>query len=134
MAQIKKEVEKIIQRQTLLFCGAEAMHHVNGRIVRGNRFADPARQIVALRTNSGVLHDARGIPVSYGSPGFPDACACICGRFVGIEFKGTGQRQTPNQVAWQTAIEDAGGVYILADSFSYVRQMITGLVEIWKAR
>ncbi len=124
-----KEVEKIIQRQTLLFCGTEATHIVMGRVIGGNRFTDPKRRIAALRVNSGTLRDERGIPVSYGSPGFPDMVACICGRFVGIEFKSAGEKQTSNQIAWQAAIEDAGGVYVVVDSFSYAQQIITGMVE-----
>lgn len=71
---------------------------------------------MAWSNNTGVLRDRDDRPVRYGLPGSSDIIAIIAGRFVGIEAKVGRDRQRPNQVAFATAVQRAGGLYILARS------------------
>ncbi len=58
------------------------------------------------------------------APGAPDVVAILSGRYIGIEFKRHGGKQTPNQVTFQESVEAAGGRYVLAES---VGQMSAGI-------
>jgi hypothetical protein len=53
-------------------------------------------------------------PVRIGLPGTADIIACHRGRFVAVEVKVDRDRQRPDQANFQAAIEDAGGIYVLA--------------------
>lgn len=58
-------------------------------------------------------------------PGRPDIVCCVSGRFVGIEVKReSGGVQSEAQIYHQKLIENAGGVYILADSLDDVKRII----------
>jgi hypothetical protein len=52
-----------------------------------------------------------------GTPGSADISATIKGRSVKIEVKYGKDRQSDAQKAYQKAIEEAGGVYVIARDF-----------------
>lgn len=52
--------------------------------------------------------------VKVGLPGVSDVLACYRGRMVAIEIKVGRDRQRPEQQRFQTAIEENGGLYVLA--------------------
>jgi hypothetical protein len=54
--------------------------------------------------------------IRFGLPGQSDIQGVLDGRWVGVEVKTARGKQRQNQVAFQRAIEAAGGVYILARS------------------
>ena len=70
------------------------------------------------RNNTGAMRDVRGQLVRYGQLGSADllGLASPAGRFVAIEVKALGGRQTALQLAWQQMVERHGGVYIVAVS------------------
>lgn len=61
----------------------------------------------------------------YGLKGSADILACIDGRFVAVEAKCGRDKQQPEQIRFQTAIEKAGGIYILARSVDDVRAVLS---------
>ena len=64
----------------------------------------------------GPLHISGGRLVQYGATGQADIL-CVCrGRLLAIEVKTAKGRQSLAQVAWQRALEAAGGVYVVARS------------------
>lgn len=64
-----------------------------------------------VRTKNGFA------PMRFGGrPGQPDIMGCYWGLFFGIEVKTKTGTQEPDQIDWQSAIEAAGGCYILARS------------------
>jgi len=62
----------------------------------------------------GPLYISGGRLVSYGVEGQADIMAIVGGRFIAIECKSPRGRQSTAQIAWQRAVEAAGGVYVLA--------------------
>lgn len=68
------------------------------------------------RNNTGAAKMANGRFVSFGVKGAPDIVCCIKGKFVGIEVKRTGGKQSVEQKLFQQALERSGGIYILAYS------------------
>jgi hypothetical protein len=75
------------------------------------------RAVVAV-TDAGMLAKM-GLGMSCGIPtGWPDITACLpsLGRFLGVEVKAPGGRQSPEQKLMQARIEALGGLYILAHS------------------
>jgi hypothetical protein len=55
--------------------------------------------------------------------GISDIIACLygpshIGRFVAIEIKNTGDRQSPDQIRNQEEVENAGGVYLIIEKLS----------------
>ncbi|HMQ92497.1 MAG TPA: hypothetical protein PKA33_15990 [Amaricoccus sp.] len=54
--------------------------------------------------------------ISFGLPGQSDIQGCLDGRWIGIEVKTAKGKQRKSQVAFQRAIEAAGGVYLIARS------------------
>lgn len=61
----------------------------------------------------------------YGKPGSSDILACISGRFVGVECKCGRDKVRKNQQNFGTALERAGGIYIVARSVDDVRNRLT---------
>lgn len=70
------------------------------------------------RNNTGAMVDARGQLVRYGQPGSADLLGLVApdGRFVAIEVKRPGGRQTELQRSWQAMVERHGGVYVVVTS------------------
>lgn len=81
-----------------------------------------------LRDNGAYFFKVHGS--SFMVPGIPDIVACIKGKFVGIEVKNTGKlyNQSEHQKIHQKLIEEAGGVYILADSLKTVKERLCDLI------
>ena len=61
--------------------------------------------------------------------GMPDIVCVIRGRFIGIEVKSAIGRQSPEQHEWQERIKKAGGVYILARSWTEIERAISSIDE-----
>lgn len=80
---------------------------------------------MAWQNATGALKDATGRLIRYGLPGSSDIIAIIAGRFVGIEAKVGRDQQRPNQAAFATAVQRAGGIYILARSVDDVINALT---------
>jgi hypothetical protein len=68
------------------------------------------------RNNVGVfrrLYDDTKVRCGLGL-GSADLVGCYRGRLFGVELKTPIGRQSPEQRAWQRAVEQAGGLYVLA--------------------
>ena len=63
--------------------------------------------------------------IRYGLPGSSDILSCIKGRFVGVECKVGRDRVRDNQKNFGTALERAGGIYIVARSVDDVRARLS---------
>ena len=59
-----------------------------------------------------------------GAVGSPDIVCVIKGRYVGIECKRVGGKQSPAQAEFQRQLEAAGGVYVLAFSIDDIEKQI----------
>lgn len=68
------------------------------------------------RQNTGATRTATGGFLRFGIKGAPDIVAVKDGRYIGIECKSEKGIQSPDQKAFQLALELAGGRYILARS------------------
>lgn len=62
-----------------------------------------------------------------GMYGAPDIIAVIKGKYVGIEVKSKRGKQSPHQKLFQTKLEAAGGVYLLAYSIDDVLQSLSDI-------
>jgi len=70
--------------------------------------------VLVWRQNVGVGRTLDGRHARWGTPGQPDICAIVGGRFIGIEVKRPrGGRQSAAQRRWEAACVAAGGVYIV---------------------
>lgn len=65
--------------------------------------------------NVGIYKKATGCYIPTGMKGVPDIIAVIKGKFIGIECKMPGKKQTESQVEFQNKLEEAGGIYWLID-------------------
>lgn len=74
------------------------------------------KKIFHYRNNTGATKTASGGFMRFGAKGSPDIIAVVDGFYVGIECKMGSGRQSPDQKAFQEALEEAGGIYILARS------------------
>ncbi len=70
------------------------------------------------RMNTGALPDQHGRMVRFGVPGCADILGILrpSGRFLAIEAKAPGGKQSAQQKLFQTAVMNAGGVYLLVYS------------------
>lgn len=84
--------------------------------------------LLLWRNNTGAMRDHRGQLVRYGQPGSADVLglAAPSGRFVALEVKAPGGKQSELQAAWQRAVEQRGGIYLLVTS---VDEAVAGLVR-----
>ena len=69
----------------------------------------------------GVMRKGRYCPSPTITKGTSDIIASYAGRFVAIEVKRLGAKQTADQATFQKNVEASGGVYILAYSVNDVR-------------
>lgn len=100
-----------------------------------------ARGIFAWRNNTGAFageHNGKKRFVRFGFPGVADILGIIrteaevgsgihrntFGRFLSIEVKRPGGKQTDDQKAFQEAVERNGGIYILASSLEDVMEVL----------
>lgn len=74
------------------------------------------------RTNTGALFDSRGQLVRYGVLGGPDVTGILGphGRYLGIECKAPGGKQSKEQLAFQRMVVSLGGLYVVAYSIEDV--------------
>jgi hypothetical protein len=82
---------------------------------------------VFWRVNVGLGQSPDGRKIRYGLPGQADIAGCFRGRHVEIEIKTATGRQSRQQARWQHAIEQAGGVYVLARSVGDAIAALEGL-------
>jgi hypothetical protein len=69
------------------------------------------------RNNSGALQDKSGRVVRFGKVGSSDIIGLTrYGRFVGVECKAKGNKQSPEQSEFERLIRYHNGIYILAYS------------------
>jgi hypothetical protein len=61
-------------------------------------------------------HKGKRRAIKLGPTGSPDVAGILPphGRYIGVETKIKPNTQTAAQLAWQNAVEQAGGIYILA--------------------
>lgn len=76
------------------------------------------------QNNTGVYKHSTGRYIPSGKKGLPDIVAVVGGKFVGIECKRKGGVQTESQKLFQTQLERAGGLYILARSIEDVECLV----------
>ena len=81
------------------------------------------KRVFHWRQNSGAFRTERGGFYLIGIKGAPDIFAIKDGICYGIEVKDVKGRQNENQIAFQQAFEEAGGVYILAKRLEDVYQI-----------
>ena len=84
--------------------------------------------LVLWRNNTGAMRDERGQLVRYGQPGSADVLGLAApdGRFVALEIKAPGGKQSELQRAWQQMVERHGGIDWLVTSVDEAR---AGLVR-----
>lgn len=75
-----------------------------------------AHKIFAWRQNSGAFETKTGGFYRISTPGIPDIIAVYKGKFLGIECKMPGKKQSASQVEFQRKLEKAGGTYLLIDN------------------
>ena|SRR5690349_1756793 len=68
------------------------------------------------RVNVGIAATPDGRKMRYGLRGQADIAGVLNGRHVEIEVKTATGRQSVQQRRWQSAVERAGGVYLVARS------------------
>lgn len=71
---------------------------------------------VFWRVNVGRAVNQSGAVVRFGLPGQADIAGVLRGRHIEVEVKTPTGRQSDAQRRWQTAVERAGGRYVLARS------------------
>lgn len=75
------------------------------------------KKIFHYKNNTvGIYKQSTGQYIPSPSKGAPDIVAVIQGKYIGIEVKAPNGKQSENQVAFQSNLENAGGLYILAFS------------------
>lgn len=79
------------------------------------------------RINNVPVYDSardryRALP-KHTMPGFPDIIVIKDGFFVGLEVKGPGGRQSPEQKEFERACKAAGGEYYVVRSIDDVREI-----------
>ena len=82
------------------------------------------RGIFHYRQNTGMAKLKGGFWVRFGKPGAPDIVAIVAGRFIGIEVKKVGGKQSSAQKEYELELTRAGGLYIVANCVEHVEMMI----------
>lgn len=93
------------------------------------RAGSPVR---VFRNNVGSLPDGNGGRVTFGlGKGSADLIGLIVGsgRFLGVEIKRPGQKQTPEQKAWAKTIETYGGIAIVLRSVEEAEEFLRGVIN-----
>lgn len=73
-----------------------------------------ALKIFHYRNNSGVTiseYKGKKRMIRFGATGSPDIIVVINGRYIGFEIKDVKGKQSESQIAFQEALEQAGGAY-----------------------
>ena len=83
-----------------------------------------AKRIFHYRNNSGAFKRDDGHFYRFGALGSPDIVCVFKGRYIGIECKDIKGKQNENQIAFQKALEDAGGLYLLVQSLDDITKIL----------
>jgi hypothetical protein len=85
--------------------------------------AHPRLRLWRQNTGAATLN---GRLVRFGTPGAADVQGIIrpTGRFLAIETKAPGKKQSEEQVKWQRMVEEHGGLYVLARSLEEVDEAL----------
>jgi hypothetical protein len=83
-----------------------------------------AQKVFHFRNNTGALKTEAGHFIRFGAIGSPDIICVVDGRFIGLEIKGTGGTQSPQQRDFQRRLEKAGGIYILCYELDNVQEIL----------
>lgn len=79
-------------------------------------------QIFFRRANTGAMQNGKRF-IRFGKPGDPDIICSYMGKFIAIEVKAEGEKQTDAQKRYQADLENLGeGKYILAYSLEDVKR------------
>lgn len=88
---------------------------------------DLAPRAFFYRTNTGGAHVGDGF-IKFGIPGQADVTGVAGGRFVALELKRRTGKQRKTQVAYQSRVEAAGGLYIVVrsvdDALNPIRELL----------
>jgi len=85
------------------------------------------KKIFHYRNNSGAMvseYQGKKRFMRFGAVGSPDIVCIKSGKYIGIEVKGTGAKQSENQLNFQSNMEYAGGQYVLAYSLEDVMKYL----------
>lgn len=93
--------------------------HVQGQILNWLE----RKGIFHYRQNTGGAK-LKGFYVKFGKKGAPDIVAICEGRYVAIEVKREGGKQSAAQIEYMNNVIVAGGLYILADRLEDVTQLL----------
>ena len=78
----------------------------------------PHKIFIWRNNTQGTYIKSKGSYMFHGLKGVPDLIGMTnVGRFIGIETKATGKKQSEDQIKFETECKKMGGIYILADSF-----------------
>lgn len=85
--------------------------------------AHPRLRLWRQNTGAATLN---GRLVRFGTPGAADIQGILrpAGRFLAIETKAPGKKQSEEQVKWQRMVEDHGGLYVLAHTLETVDEAL----------
>lgn len=86
------------------------------------------KRILHYRNNVAAF-TVEGRFVRCGTPGLPDIICIIEGKFVGIELKAPGKKQTTEQVHWEQLIKEAKGHYFLCHSLEDVIRQVEEILN-----
>lgn len=92
----------------------------------------PGAQTRVWRNNTGVLKDARGIPVRFGlAVGSADLVGIVApsGRFLAVEVKMPNGRLTPEQEAWLATVRRFGGIAEVARSIEDAEKILRSITN-----
>ncbi len=81
------------------------------------------------RANHGKAQ-MKGRWVEFGTKGQADILGCAAGKFVAVEVKTETGRQSPEQKEFQSKVEAAGGIYILARTREDAMLPVQRLVQV----
>ena len=87
------------------------------------------RGIFHYRNNSGAMvseYKGRKRFMRFGAAGSPDIVCVIGGRYVGIEVKRPGGKQSDDQKEFQARLEAAGGRYLVVHSVEQIHELLKG--------
>lgn len=86
--------------------------------------------VMAWKNNTGVARSAAGGAFAFGLPGSADIVGCIppCGRFLAVECKTGRGEPSEQQGKFGQAVEERGGLYVVARSVEDAVAAVEGRV------
>lgn len=89
------------------------------------------KPIYYFRSGAGAVRIAGGGFFRTGRPGCPDITVAVAGRFVGIELKAPGKKQSKEQKEAEKLIQRAGADYFVAYSLTDVKKILSSYIDIF---